>query len=183
MPQASSLKPKILRIAILGPESTGKSALAKQLASYFKTVWMPEYSREYLSKLGRKYNYDDILAIARGQWASEVKLLTEAERMIIADTEFIVNKIWCDDKFGKCHQWILEMINRHPYDLYLLCGTDLTWAPDPLRENPHDRDRLLEIYKHELESRKLPFVLISGTGSERLKMAIEAITQHSKPKT
>lgn len=183
MPQVPRPTPHTLRIAILGPESTGKSELAKKLAAHFNTVWVPEYSREYLSKLGRKYNYDDILAIARGQWESEVKLLTEADRMIFIDTEFIVNKIWCDDKFGKCHEWILEMIKNHPYDLYLLCDTDLAWESDPLRENPHDRDRLLKLFAHELESRRLHYVLIKGAGSARIKMAVEAISQHTTLKT
>lgn len=70
------------------------------------------------------------------------------------------------------------MIVRHPYDLYLLCNTDLPWEADPLRENPDDRDKLLMMYKYELESRNLPYALISGTGDARSKMAIEAIAQY-----
>ncbi len=99
---------------------------------------------------------------------------------MFCDTEFIVNKVWCDEKFGECHSWIEEMIVRHPYDLYLLCNTDIAWEADPLRENPDDRDRLLMMYKYELESRNLPYALISGVGDERSKMAIEAITQYFK---
>jgi NadR type nicotinamide-nucleotide adenylyltransferase len=166
---------RILRVAVTGPESTGKSELAQALAKHFGTVWVPEYSREYLDTLKRPYNYIDIFAIARGQYEKEQEMLGEAKRVIFCDTEFIVNKIWCDEKYGKCHPWIVEMIEKHPYDFYLLCNTDLPWEPDPLRENPHDRDRLLALYKHELKSRNLPYLLISGTGPTRLNSAITAV--------
>ena len=166
---------RIFRIAITGPESTGKSKLSEALAKHFGTLWVPEYSREYLEVLKRPYNYIDILAIARGQYEKEQEMIGKAKRMIFCDTEFIVSRIWCDEKYGKCHPWILEMIEREPYDLYLLCNTDLPWEPDPLRENPDDRDRLLTRYKQELEVRGLSYTLISGKGQARVEMAIDAI--------
>ncbi|MCK4569489.1 MAG: ATP-binding protein, partial [Bacteroidales bacterium] len=95
------------RIAITGPESTGKSELAEQLAKHFNTVWVPEYSREYLRELSRSYGYDDILSIAKGQFEGEERMATKASGLLFCDTDFIVNKIWCIDKFGKCHPWIL----------------------------------------------------------------------------
>ncbi len=70
---------RIYRIAVVGPESTGKSVLAEQLASHYNTVWVSEYSRKYLPKLERAYNYNDILIIARAQFLNEQELLKEAE--------------------------------------------------------------------------------------------------------
>ncbi|MEE4256864.1 MAG: ATP-binding protein [Bacteroidales bacterium] len=173
---------RILRVAVTGPESTGKSELAEALAKHFNTVWVPEYSREYLESIKRPYTYMDILAIARRQFEKEGEMIRQASKMIFCDTEFIVTKIWCDEKFGKCHPWILEMIDKVPYDLYLLCDTDLPWESDPLRENPDDRDRLLKRYKTELISRNLPYVLVSGNGSARIQLAIDMIMQHINPK-
>ncbi len=57
----------IKRIVIIGPESTGKSTLCKQLAEHYQTLWVPEYAREYLLKNGMTYSYDDLLTIAKGQ--------------------------------------------------------------------------------------------------------------------
>ncbi|MBE9484711.1 MAG: AAA family ATPase [Bacteroidetes bacterium] len=162
-------------MAITGPESTGKSKLAEQLASHFNTVWVPEYSREYLRELNRSYGYDDILSIAKGQFEDEERMAAQATGLLFCDTDFIVNKIWCIDKFGKCHSWILDMIGQQHYDLYLLCNTDLPWEPDPLRENPEDRERLFGLYKTELEERKLPYAIIGGTGKERLENAIRVV--------
>ncbi len=142
---------------------------------HFNVGWVPEYSREYLKNIGRDYTYEDILAIAQGQLAHEEQMMAEAENILLCDTEQIVNKIWCDEKYGKCHPWIIDKILTHRYDLYLLCDTDLQWEADPLRENPEDRDRLFELYKKELEGYKFPFVIISGQGKERLSKAIETI--------
>ncbi len=146
--------------------------MAKQLAEHFNTIYVPEYSRECLKDLGREYTYDDILLIARGQYESEQQGMRRAKDLLFCDTEFIVNKIWCEEKYGKCHSWILDMIDSHIYDLYLLCDIDLPWEPDPLRENPDDRDRLFVLYTEELENRNLPYEIISGSGKERLMNAI-----------
>ena len=39
-----------LKIVLFGPESTGKTTLAKELASYYKTNWVPEFARDYLQR-------------------------------------------------------------------------------------------------------------------------------------
>jgi NadR type nicotinamide-nucleotide adenylyltransferase len=166
------------RIAITGPESTGKSWLAEKLALQYECRWVPEYAREYLTKLGHPYTYEDILLISHGQLASENQALLTKNKFLFIDTEFLVTKIWCDVKFGICHDWIVQQIEQKPYDLYLLCDIDLPWEPDPLREHPNMRKLLLYRYLDELQKRDLPFVLISGTGNTRLQSAIEAINKH-----
>ena len=167
----------ITRIAITGPESTGKSWLAENLAKSYQTIWVPEFARHYLEILGRPYTYEDVLTIARGQMAAEVSAIPEANRFIFCDTECIVTKIWCDVKFERCHSWIVEQIEQRPYDLYLLCDIDLPWQPDPQREHPHLRQYLFELYHSELTKRKLPFAIVKGLGKARLECAIEVIKQ------
>ncbi len=163
-----------------GPESTGKSRLAESLAARYNTLWVPEYSPEYLRGLGRKYNYDDILAIAREQYRREELLAKKAERLLFCDTDFLVNKIWSIDKFGRCHPWISRMATGHIYHLYLLCDTDIPWEYGPLRENPHDRERLFGLYEHELLKAGLPYAIVSGSGPARLENAGEAIETRLK---
>ncbi|MBM3435986.1 MAG: ATP-binding protein, partial [Bacteroidetes bacterium] len=125
----------VRRIAITGPECTGKSELAVRLAQHFKTLWIPEYAREFISKLKRPYTYDDILTIAKKQVTLENEASAKADKILISDTELIVCKIWCEFKFRKCHPWILEKINQQSFDLYLLTDIDLPWQPDPQREH------------------------------------------------
>jgi NadR type nicotinamide-nucleotide adenylyltransferase len=166
---------EIMRIAITGPESTGKSWLAEQLAGRFRTVWVPEFARAYLEGKGGHYDYEDIVRIARGQKALEQKLLPEANQYLFCDTDPLVTRVWSEVVYGKCDPWILKEIRENPYDVYLLCYPDLPWEPDPLRENPDDRDRLFELYKQTLEDEGLPYTVIKGAGNERLKNAVRAI--------
>jgi NadR type nicotinamide-nucleotide adenylyltransferase len=167
----------ISRIAITGPESTGKSWLAENLAKTYLCKWVPEFARSYIESLDRPYNYNDILEIAKGQIASEDELLHTADKYLFADTDCLVTKIWCDVIYGKCHNWIIQQLKQRPHDLYLLCDVDLPWEPDPLREHPHLRKYLFGLYFDELKLRNLPFEIISGTGNARLQCATEAINK------
>lgn len=166
----------IKRISVTGPESTGKSWLAANLAEEFSEPWVPEFARAYLGKLERPYNYNDILEIARGQYRAEEALAQLAKEWLFCDTDFLVLRIWCLVKFGKSHAWIDQKADEHIYSHYLLCDTDLPWEPDPMREHPYLRQELFNMYKSELEKRELPFTVVSGMGFERLKMAIDGIT-------
>ena len=165
----------IRRIAITGPESTGKSMLAEELAAHYETVWVPEYAREYLEILGKPYGEKDILLIARGQLAAEESLAGKANRFLFCDTELLVTKIWSDVKYSRCHPWILETIEKQRYDLYLLCDIDLPWQYDPLREHPDQRQFLFDLYYRELNERKFPFGVVHGTGPDRMKNAARLI--------
>ena len=167
----------MFRIAITGPESTGKSLLAKQLADHYHTFYVPEISREYLDKLGRKYVFEDIALIAKEQFALENIIAAKAKGYLFCDTEFIVTKIWSHYKYGKCDPWIEEMALTHRYDLYLLCNIDIPWEEDPLREHPNNRNELFEIYCKELVNLKADFRIISGKGKSRLKNAILAVEE------
>jgi NadR type nicotinamide-nucleotide adenylyltransferase len=171
---------KLIRIAITGPESTGKSDLAKALAEYYQTVWVPEYAREYLNNLNRDYIYKDILLIAKGQVKGEEEILEKTNRFLFADTEMIVLKIWCEVKYRKCHPWILNQLAKQKYDLYLLTDIDLPWQPDPLREHPDKRRELFNLYLDELKKKDLPFEIVSGFGDQRLANAIEIIEKRFK---
>jgi NadR type nicotinamide-nucleotide adenylyltransferase len=167
-----SSKKKIKKIAVTGPESTGKSALAQLLADHYLTVWVPEFARVYLLQQDRPYNYSDILKIARGQRKSERALAKIARKIMFSDTELLVTKIWCDVKYGVCHQWILDGIEMQSYDLYLLCDVDLPWEPDPLREHPDSRKYLFDLYRKELDERKLNYRVVSGLDDARFKNAL-----------
>ena len=165
----------IRRIAITGPESTGKSVLAEQLASHFHTSWVPEYARAYLEKLEKPYVEHDLLMIAKGQLEREETQTNLAEKYLFCDTELLVIKIWSEVKYNHCDPWIMEAIETHRYDLYLLCDIDLPWQYDPLREHPHKRQYLYDLYYNELKSRQFPFAVIRGSGPDRLSNALKTI--------
>lgn len=166
------------KIVIIGPESTGKSTLSAQLAAHYKTVWCPEFAREYLLQHGTTYTYNDLLQIAKGQIALEDATGAVAKNnLYIIDTNMYVMKVWCEVVFNNCHTWILKQIAERPYDLYLLCDTDLPWVQDGLREYPDPamRQRLFKMYKDLLINSGTKWAIISGTPEDRLEKSINII--------
>jgi len=182
----------IIKVVVIGPESTGKSSLCEQLANHYNTEWVKEYAREYLLANGTEYSYDNLLEIAEGQFALENAAIqaakdkikntnesnsTSSSELILIDTNMYVLKVWCEFVFDKCHPWILNQIVENSYDLYLLCNIDLPWVKDELREYPdlEIREKLYHHYKDLLINQSTPWVNISGNYQQRLEVAIKAI--------
>ncbi len=162
----------MIKIVVTGPESSGKTTLARQLAQHLKTQAVGEYAREYLNQLGRPYAKPDLLAIAKGQLKKEQVFDHGKNNIIILDTSLEVIKIWSEVRFKCVHPWIVEALNNNKRDFYLLCQPDLPWEYDPLRENPNDRWVLYEMYERELNSLKVPFASVSGAGEQRFENAL-----------
>jgi NadR type nicotinamide-nucleotide adenylyltransferase len=171
---------EVKKIAVIGPESTGKSTLSKQLATHYNTIWCPEYARAYLLENGTNYTYDDLLKIAIGQCTLEDALLTEAENnLYVIDTEMYVMKVWSEFVFGKCHPFIEEQLRLRRYDLYLLCNPDLPWVADELREYPDEgrRVELYNIYRALLQNQPTKWIDVKGDHKRRLELAVEAVDE------
>jgi len=166
---------KVKRIAILGPESSGKTTLCSQLAGHFNTSWVPEFARGYITSLDRPYTAEDILHCAKEQLLQEEQVAQGARNFLFCDTEFILAKVWSLDVFGTCPEWILEKARNHVYDLYILTTTDLPFVPDPVRENPYRREELYELYRKELDFYGYRYEIISGIGKKRFQSALKAI--------
>jgi len=165
----------IKKIAVVGPESTGKSTISVQLADHYNTVWVPEYAREYCAALTVPCTWQDEINMFRGQLKLENQILPKANKILICDTTFFTVKIWSDHMFGESPQEVIEELPKHPYDLYLLMNIDLPWQEDPLRDFPHMREYFLEVWQDELTALDANYHLISGSDEDRLKNAIEKI--------
>jgi NadR type nicotinamide-nucleotide adenylyltransferase len=166
---------EIIKIAVVGPESTGKSTMSAYVAKHYNTIWVPEYARGYCEKLTEPPTWQDEINMFYGQLSLEKELLPKANKLLICDTTFITVKIWSDEMFGKSPQEVLHELPKHPYDLYLLLNIDLPWEDDPLRNFPNMRGYFMQVWYKELEELKANYVLISGTGPERHERAVQEI--------
>lgn len=172
----------IKKIAIVGPESTGKSALSAALAEHYNCHWVPEYAREYCGKLVGPCTYEDELNMFKGQLQLEDSLLKKSQQegksLLICDTIVLTVKIWTEEVLKIPTPFVLEELKNRKYDLFLLCNIDLPWEEDPQREFPHKREYFLELWKKELIDLNLNYTLISGLGEQRFNNAIKAIEKN-----
>jgi NadR type nicotinamide-nucleotide adenylyltransferase len=160
---------KLVKLALVGPECSGKTTLAKALSIEWNEPYVEEYSREYLENLGRNYNQDDLLEIAKGQLEREYIVAEKANHFLICDTNTLVVKIWAEVRFGRAQNWIERQFLEKPYQLYILCGHEgIAWEYDDLRENPDDREDLYDNYKKALVKAGKRYIEVNGTTEERL---------------
>lgn len=173
----------LVKVVIYGPESTGKTTLAGDLAAHYKTEWVPEYAREYLQE---KWNerkviceLEDLLPIARGQIRLENELSKKARNVLICDTDLLETKVYSEIYFDDYCDPVLEKyaLANH-YDLYLLTYVDVPWEEDDLRDRPFGRKETFEKFRATLEKYDRNFVILKGDRATRLRRAVTEIDQY-----
>lgn len=174
------MKKELIKIAIVGPESTGKSTISLALAKHYQTVWVPEYARYYCEGLTAACTLQDELNMFYGQLALEKSMEVVAKNnLLICDTTFLTVKIWSDYQLGETPQLVLDAIKSHPYDYYLLLKNDLPWEEDPLRDFKDMGDHFMEVWRKELNNINASFVEVGGL-ENRLENAIAEIDKFLK---
>ncbi len=170
----------VVKVVLYGPESTGKTTLAKQLARHYNTVWVPEYAREYLQN---KWNSEqkvcepkDLLPIAEGQMRLENELTKKATKVLVCDTDLLETKVYSEAYYvGHCDPILEKYALRNSYHLYFLTYIDIPWVGDDLRDKPNERERMFAYFKNTLEKYNRNFVSLKGSKETRLSKAIEHI--------
>jgi len=169
----------IIKIAVIGAESTGKTKLCEGLSNYFNTTFVPEYSRIFLKrKKISSLNQKDLIKIAKGQLNLEKKYLTKANNILFYDTTFITIKIWSQLEFGGVSD-DLNNLNKNSFnDFYLITDNSVPWKKDNLRFNKFSRELILRMNMDEVILSKTPFELIKGIDKKRLENAIKIIEKN-----
>lgn len=163
-----------MRITFTGPESSGKTTLAKTLASRLQYTYIPEFAREYLTGRPEGYDHHDFIHIAQKQY-DRIQSSKKSVQPVILDTDLTVLTIWEAVKFGKKTKWLEQAWNQENYDFIFLCKPDFPWEYDPLRENPQNQNELFDLYIDQLFLRGHPFYTVSGPLESRLEKILNVI--------
>jgi nicotinamide riboside kinase len=166
---------KSVKIAITGPESSGKSTISNWLSQQINGTYCEEFARSYLAdKIS--YGQQDLVEITKGQleiWAN-----ADPKKHVIADTELIVIEIWSRWKYKNCDDFITSQIMKQDFDFYFLCKPDIPWVYDPLRESPNVREELYKIYYDTLTNYKLNFYVLEGNLLNRQRLVKQVLINY-----
>ncbi len=180
-PEQTRNKPnELIKVVLYGPESTGKTTLAEQLAKYYKCPWVPEFMREYLEEKWEKekklVSKEDLVPIAKGQLALENEAVQKAMNLLVCDTNLLELKVYSEYYYkGFCPEFIKNEATKDNYSIYLLTYIDIPWEADILRDRPNNRREMFRIFEAELNKHGFPYEILKGNEEERCNKAIEII--------
>lgn len=176
----------IIKIAMFGPESSGKTTLSRQLAEHFDTRWVAEFARQYLEDKLLNANEvcvpEDLLPIAIGQTRLENEGLNTANKFLFCDTNLLVTKVYSEAYYEFCDPILDKAAKKHKYDLFFLTNIDLPFEKDELRDSEENRNKFFHIFQNSLIENNKPYILLSGTKQARLKKAIHIVNDLVKAK-
>ena len=170
----------LIKVVLFGPESTGKTTLAKHLSDHYQEPWVPEYAREYLQEKWEREHKTcephDLIPIAMGQMSLENSMAEQADRLLICDTDLLETKVYSEAYYlGNCDPILEKYALENDYDLYFLTGIDVPWEKDDLRDKPNEREQMFDYFRSTLEKYNRNFVTLRGDESSRLQAAIAHI--------
>jgi NadR type nicotinamide-nucleotide adenylyltransferase len=171
-----------LTVCLIGPECTGKTTLAQQLAAHFGVPWVPEFVREYAERVRRPLTVDDVEPIAMG----EIALLDAADAddgLLILDTDLVSTMVYSRHYYGGCPEWIVAEAAVRRADLYLLTGIDVPWSGDDVRDSASAREDLHRAFASALAALDARVTVISGPAEARFAAAVDEIDSRERAKT
>lgn len=167
------------RIVVTGSECTGKTTLARELATRLGISWVPEQARAWAERVARPLTADDVSAIASAQISAEDAALAEARRRghraIVLDTDLLSTVVYARHYYGTCPAWIEAETRSRRADLYLLAEIDLPWIPDGVRDREHARELIQALFRQALDEYRAVACDVRGVGPERLDTAMSCV--------
>lgn len=155
----------VKKICFYGPESTGKSVLARHLAEVYQTEFVPEVAREIVSS--NNFTFDDIIKIGYAQTERVLSKSKTANRILFCDTDLITTQIYCRHYLGEVPPKLYELEKEITYDQYFLFDIDVPWVADGMRDLGERRAELFNVFKSELERRNIVYKLVTGSYQQR----------------
>lgn len=120
-------------VALVGPESVGKSSLVPKLADHFNCIHVPEYGRTVCHYRDRRIDERDFEAIIGGQDAFIRNAVARSNRvpLVISDTEALVTAIYYNLYYPEgWNDYVQTFWKQQKIDLYLVMAPTVPWVQD-----------------------------------------------------
>lgn len=173
----------VKKIAIMGPESTGKSILSKKLAEYYDTQFVEEYGRTVYKQNGNHVDIEDFIKISIGRQEIEDQMIKISNKILICDTEdittYYLSREYYPNDYKKVENFLLNEIDKKPkHDIYLLLNPDCEGIQDGTRIFLTERERHYQIIKQFLIEKNCNYVEINGNWDQRFEKSIKIIDKN-----
>jgi nicotinamide riboside kinase len=175
---------ELIRIALLGAESTGKTSLSLAMSDLLKTqgqmaFTVPEKLREWCHHHGRTPKDHEQALIAQAQ--SEA-IFSRTEGWVIADTTPLMTAVYSDCIFQDKSLYEFALKQQSKFDVTLVMGLDVAWVADGLqRDGAHVREPVDTLLRQALTHANIPFMVVYGQGQARLNAAMMALQESLRP--
>jgi HTH-type transcriptional regulator, transcriptional repressor of NAD biosynthesis genes len=174
----------ISNIVFVGAPSTGKTTIANHMAQEFNTVWMPEYGREYWEQhqIDRRLTAEQLVDIAEGHLEREEKMLYEANQYLFTDTNAITTYVFSMYYHGYAAPRLVELAEKAflRYDLVFLCDNDIPYDDTWDRSGETNRQVFQKRVISDLNRRKIPYFVLSGSLEARLQTVKDILQKYRK---
>ncbi len=173
---------RVTRVVLIGPEASGKTTLASELAAEFGAPWTPEAARLFAESWPEPLSLETVAPIARLSMRLEDEALAAmdasdgARRLLIRDTDLVSTVVYSRHYYGTVEAWIEREARARRADLYLLCRPDLPWFPDGVRDRPMLREELFDQFRRELEAMGARVAHLSKVGDLRRTLARDFVS-------
>ena len=169
----------LYRVCLIGPECTGKTTIAARLAERYKTVWVPEYAREYAERVVRPLTADDADPIARGQLSAEDRAIAEAHRtgarLLILDTDLVSTYVYARHYYSAAPPWLEALLRSRLAHHYLLLSPDTPFSLDAVRDATADRHAIHSAMALVLDTLGARYTRVGGGWEGRWEGAVGAV--------
>ncbi|MBL7818305.1 MAG: AAA family ATPase [Saprospiraceae bacterium] len=163
----------VKKVCLFGPESTGKTTLAQDLAHYFDTEWVHEVARDILTN--NDFGIDEIIHIGKTQTELLKHKTLTANKLLFCDTDVITTQIYSKHYLHTVPEVLFDLEKEVQYDLYCLLDIDTPWIADDLRDLGDRRQEMYACFQAALEERRIPYLKVSGDWAQRKAQVVEAV--------
>ncbi|SFG31193.1 nicotinamide-nucleotide adenylyltransferase, NadR type [Duganella sp. CF458] len=161
----------VQRIALVGAESTGKSALAAYLARHCGTRYIPEIGREVWEARQGRLAPADYVDIAERHRAEEDAALEQCRRFLFVDTNALTTLLlgFCYGHLREAPPALLDYAGdcARRYHAHFLCGDEIPFHQDGWRDDATWRSRIQGMVRYDLQVRGIAYTELHGTLEQR----------------